>query len=346
MPYNKRHIRNMVAYAKALEIAFNEAIKKAAALSADPSAAVGTAFDFSDNPALSTRLKAIFSDLQKAIEGIITAGVTTEWILSNNKNDALINSLVTDMEVLRIKPEWVNTNVEAMGQFINRSTDGLNLSERVWNLTKQSQAEIEMQLRIGINNGQSSARISQGIRQYLNNPDALFRKVRNEMGELEWSQAAKNFHPGQGVYRSAYKNAMRLAVTETNMAYRAADHLKWQNLDFVTGFKIMLSEQHPIQDICDLLEGSYPKEFLFVGWHPQCLCFAVAITIDTQEFGRYQDAILNGADKKFLRSLKMIKDVPQNFTTWVMDNSEKAQGWKNLPYFVRDNPQFAGAMAR
>ena len=30
-------------------------------------------------------------------------------------------------------------------------------------------------------------------------------------------KAAQAFHPGHGVYRSSYKNALRLAATETNM---------------------------------------------------------------------------------------------------------------------------------
>ena len=337
----------MLAYAKALEAKYYDAINKAAALSADPSAQTGVAFDFSDNPAIKKKLDAIFADLNISIEDLINSGVETEWDLSNNKNDTLIKGLVTNMEVFGLKPEWLSKNPDILDLFLKRvDKDGLTISERVWKITQQSQKEIEMQLRVGINNGQSSAGISQGIRQYLNNPDALFRRVRNEMGELEWSKAAKAYHPGQGVYRSAYKNAMRLAITETNMAYRAADHAKWQDSDFVTGFRVQLSGSHPAVDICDLLEGSYPKSFLFVGWHPQCLCLAIAITFDVETFGKYQDAILSGNEWEFLRGIKQVKDVPQNFTTWVMDNSEKAQGWKSLPYFVRDNPQFAGAMVR
>ena len=35
-----------------------------------------------------------------------------------------------------------------------------------------------------------------------------------------------------------------LAVTETNAAYRTADHERWQNLDFVVGIEIHLSGNH------------------------------------------------------------------------------------------------------
>ena len=337
----------MMAYAKSLEAVFNRAIGKAAALSSDPAAQIGVAFDFSDNPVTLKKLKAIFGELNTSVQELINTGIETEWELSNNKNETLIKGLVTDMTVFGLKPEWLSKNSDIMELFQKRvDKDGLTLSERVWKITQQSQKEIELQLRVGINNGQSSAGISQGIRQFLNNPDALFRRVRNQMGELEWSKAAKAYHPGQGVYRSAYKNAMRLAITETNASYRAADHAKWQTNEFVTGFSVQLSGSHPAVDICDLLEGSYPKDFLFTGWHPQCLCLAIAITFDVETFGRYQDAILGGYEAEFLKGVKQVKDVPQNFSTWVMDNTEKAQGWKSLPYFVRDNPKFAGTMGR
>ena len=90
------------------------------------------------------------------------------------------------------------------------------------------------------------------------------------------SKAAAAFHPGQGVYRSSYKNAMRLTRSEINMAYRESERLRWANLDFVVGFEIRLSNNHtttdpktgkkvPFVDICDTLAGRYPKSFVFKG---------------------------------------------------------------------------------
>ncbi|EJW89679.1 hypothetical protein EVA_22214, partial [gut metagenome] len=76
---------------------------------------------------------------------------------------------------------------------------------------------------------------------------------------------AAQFHPGRGVYRSSYMNARRLAATETNIAYRTADHLRWQDFDFVVGIRIVLSNNHTclgsdgkphkFTDICDELSA-------------------------------------------------------------------------------------------
>jgi hypothetical protein len=32
-----------------------------------------------------------------------------------------------------------------------------------------------------------------------------------------------------------------------------------------------------------------------------------------------------------------IKDVPDDFNNWVVENTERAKGWKSQPYFIRDN---------
>ena len=118
---------------------------------------------------------------------------------------------------------------------------------------------------MGILDGKPAAAMARDLKQYLKHPDKLFRRVRDERGILHLSKNAAAFHPGQGVYRSSYQNARRLAVTETNMAYRTADHERWQNLDFVVGIEIHLSSNHTckgrdgkphrFEDICDQLQG-------------------------------------------------------------------------------------------
>ena len=70
--------------------------------------------------------------------------------------------------------------------------------------------QIEDALQFAIIDGKSASELSRDIRKYLQEPDRLYRRVRDaETGELKLSKAAKEYHPGQGVYRSSYKNAMR-----------------------------------------------------------------------------------------------------------------------------------------
>ena len=62
----------------------------------------------------------------------------------------------------------------------------MNLSTRVWNLTAKAKQELEIIIQNGILEGKSPEEVSRSLRGYLNNPDALYRRVRNkETGELE-----------------------------------------------------------------------------------------------------------------------------------------------------------------
>ena len=205
---------------------------------------------------------------------------------------------------------------------------------------------MEMGLDLGIRNGLSADQISRDLRQYLQHPDMLFRRVRDEHGILHLSKRAAAFHPGQGVYRSSYLNARRLAVTETNAAYRTADHERWQNLDFVVGIEIHLSgnhtckgrdgKQHAFTDICDELAGKYPKDFKFTGWHPHCRCYATTILKTEEEMAADDEKILRGEPVSG-ESVNEVKDVPEGFKEWMERNQERMERAETLPSFIKDN---------
>ena len=227
-----------------------------------------------------------------------------------------------------------------MRSFLDRRKEGMGLSSDVWRLD-QFKKELELSLEMGLGRGKSAAELSRDVRSFLKYPDKLFRRVRDEKGVLRLSRAAAEFHPGQGVYRSSYKNALRLTATETNMAYRKSDSVRWQQIDFVIGIEIRTSQtNHNEPDICDELQGDYPKDFVFTGWHPFCKCFATSKLAPVDDFLKYQQAILDGEDVSGWQFSGEVKDVPKNFDKWVKDNEERISRAKSLPYFVKDNPAY------
>lgn len=346
--WEKRHQQNVAAYERQIDRVFQSAAREAAMLAS----VVGDVkpdkpFSFDDYPATHKRLEKLLSGLKNGVSAVIVNGIEAEWTLANNKNSELANQVFGD-NVENLTEEqsrkYYSTNDTARTAFIERKTAGLNLSDRVWRYTEQFQAEIEMGLDIGIRDGLSADELSRDLRQYLRYPDKLFRRVRDEHGNLVLSKAAKAFHPGQGVYRSSYKNARRLAATETNMAYRTADYVRWLQLDFVVGIEIRLSNNHtlngvPFEDICDFLKGKYPKDFKFVGWHPHCRCHVVTILKTPEEMAEDNRRILAG-EPVSTRSVNTVGDVPDKFNEWVADNKERAKGWSSMPYFIKQNPQY------
>lgn len=220
-------------------------------------------------------------------------------------------------------------------------------------MAKSMKGEIETIIQNGMKEGKTPQQLSKELRGYLNEPKTIFRKVRNrDSGELELSEAAKKYKPGTGVYRSAYRNAMRLARTEIAAAYRRAQWEAYQNDPQVTGIRIELSNNHtcinprtgkpePFYDICDELAGDYPKSFLWTGWHPQCRCIILPVLINESEFGKLVAAEIRG--EKY--EPEQINSVPSQFQKWMGKNSGRIDTANNrgtLPYWIKDNSKFAG----
>lgn len=343
-----KHLQNIQRYERQIEKIFQSAAQEAASIGA----VIGDfspdkPFSFADYPSTRKRIEKLLKTLKSEMQTVVLNGIDVEWTLANNKNSELANQVfgsaaknLTEEQSRR----YYRTNDVARQAFAQRKVAGLNLSDRVWRYTDQFKEEIEMGLDLGLRDGLSADEMSRSLRQFLRHPDKLFRRVRDEHGVLHLSKAAKAFHPGQGVYRSSYKNARRLAATETNIAYRTSDYVRWQQLDFVVGIEVRLSNNHtlngvPLTDICDTLKGKYPKDFKFTGWHPHCRCHAVPILKTPEEMAADNERIMNGEPLDG-ESVNKVTGVPARFDEWIADNKERAKGWSSMPYFVRQNPKY------
>lgn len=332
-----------------------------------PTLDTGVMFSF-DAQSNRTRAKveSLFRQLHSVCVAAIQNGIKLEWEEANTEVDKLITSTF-GQEILD-NPKftaWTNRNETAMQAFISRSEKGLNLSDRVWKPVRQLRDEMEVAITVAIGEGQSASTMSRKVREYLNDPDLMFRRFRYkdpETGEWKkkWKKRIKDettgkyrwidydkddYKTGAGVYKSSAKNAMRVTRTETNIAYRRADHERWQALDFVLGIEIHLSHSHPKKDICDKLSigsdasvvGRYPKEFVFDGWHPQCFCYAVPILADWEEQKKMEDAMIKG--EKYV-SPNMVNDYPPEFKDWVEEHAEHIEAARERgtePYFIKNN---------
>jgi hypothetical protein len=303
-------------------------------------------FALSLYPILEKFIDSQVDQMHKAAVQTIVDSVKRSWDLSNKKNDQFIDKRLAGKNPKpKVNQILYDPNNDALSSFIQRKEKGLNLSSRVWNSLDTFKKEMEQGLGVGIGKGQSALSLASEIKQYLNNPDKLFRRVKNDQGQLALSNAAKNFHPGQGIYRSSYKNSLRLTRTETNIAYRSADHVRWQKLPFVVGIEIKTSNNHPQFDICDKLKGEYPKDFKFTGWHPQCRCYQVPKLMTDSEYDKFEDSILNDTEFEGASRNEIVKP-PDAFGQFLKQNSDRIAGWSNKPYWLKDNPEIVKEATR
>lgn len=339
--YDKKHKENLAKRARKVQQLYDAAIKRIAQAAApslfdaDPK----KEFHFEDFPALKKEMEALMQDLGSSLQANIEDGDQESWTLSNTKNDAMVDSIIGKKHLpKKVVQAWKHPHLEALNAFIARKEAGMNLSRRVWNLTQQFKSEMELALELGMGEGKSAAALSRDIRKYLVEPNKLFRRVRDKSGALRLSKAAAAYHPGQGVYRSSYKNALRMTATENNIAYRTADHNRWQALPFVIGIEIHISNNHPTEDICDLFDGKrFPKDFKFTGWHPWCRCYAVSVLASQEEMDAYTTAIMNGEDVSHWKFTGQVEKMPKEFNKWMKDNQARIENATSMPYFIKDN---------
>lgn len=341
--WNTVHYANTEQYAQMVETLFRRAEVDIVNGAAKAKPDTNRAFSFDDYPAAKKVMSKAISDLTANVTAVINKGSRKEWLYACKKNDAFIASILdtTKLSSKRLA-SMQDRNLDGLQAFQERKVDGLDLSKRVWKYTDQFKEQIELALDAGIGDGKSAAQLSRDVRQNLKDPNRLFRRVRDKHGNLALSKAAKAFHPGQGVYRSSYKNAMRLTRSEINMAYREADWQRWQQLDFVVGIEIHRSKNIKCEcPLCDRLSGKYPKTFKFVGWHPQCMCYVTPVLVDDDTFNQNEladlKAALRGTQAKHFQSKNAVTDVPDGFCGWVKDNVDAQKNWHSTPYFVRDN---------
>lgn len=362
-------IKRTEAYAEKIRKMFAETVNEILALNKTlPTLDTGVMFSFDDQSRkVRQQVEVLLRRLHSVATLAIQKGVTLEWEQANQECDKLVSSCFG--KSLLSTPQmkaWAARNNAARQAFLGRTEKGLNLSQRVWKTVQQLREEMEVAMTVAIGEGESAASMSRSVRQYLNDPDLMFRRFRYKdpvtgewkrkwkkriidpaTGKHKWIDYDRDsYRTGAGVYKSSAKNAMRVTRTETNIAYRRADHERWQNMDFVLGQRVSLSGDHPKKDICDKLAGDYPKDFVFDGWHPQCFCIVTPITLPPEETADLTRIMLEGGDwRKALRDKvrgREIKTYPENFRNWVQDNAENIAAARDRgtePYFIRNNAQ-------
>jgi hypothetical protein len=351
----RAHLARIENYANQVDKIYKLALEEFARLAASiPNINEEKLFSFKDYPQTSERVNNLLRRTYSQIVDSIKKGNEFEWLAAAEKNDKFVNEVFRSSNLTKDQLKKYNDrNLEALKAFQNRKPDTWNRSQKVWNIKnipdpktgleqsvyksiKQFKTEMELGIDIGLGEGKSAAVLSRVLRNNLKEPEKLFRRVRDKRGNLVLSKAAEQYNPGTGVYRSSYKNAMRLTRTETNMAYRASDHARWQQLDFVVGIEIRLSNNPNHCPTCEALAGKYPKHFKFVGWHPQCRCHAISILKTDEEIDEDDIRILQGREPLY-GSSNEITTVPNNYLQFIKNNEERFKKAKSQPYWIKDN---------
>lgn len=345
MSPDEKHIRRINQYLRSINALYEDLVREIALLVVGLK--VGKRlFRFKDYGRITNGVSQAINKYNDGLISQIRIYTQYEWDYGNQKvNEQLIDNLkkikdriphaTYEARVLDISKQ--SANKKALEVFQERKKGKFTISERVWNISKQARENLEFAIDDALSEGISAQDLARKIKYNLNNPDALFRRVRDKHGNLVISKNGTVFHPGQGVYRSAHKNALRLASNEINTAYREAEQLRIMSNNDVVGQRINLSPQHKVYDMCDELQGNYPKDFKWSSWHVSCKCFRTMILKSQEEL---INEINNGQNLAPEASQSYVSTTPDNFNQWISENREMLERRKNRPQFITENGKF------
>lgn len=287
-------------------------------------------FMWSDYPQTRKRIRDLQERFVEDIGAVIYSGTSEEWKNSNEVQDLLANKVLQTYGATIGKEKYeilYQPNNDALKAFQQRKDKGFTISDKLWNQSTLYKQELEEAISCAIQKGTSAITLSKQISKYLLDFPQLQKDYKERFGKASRAMDCE--------YRS-----IRLAASEINMAYRQAENLRWQQMDFVVGYEIKLSNNHtcngnPFQDICDILAGKYPKDFQWTGWHPLCRCYKIPILKTEEEFWEW-----DGRNEATTASVNEVKDVPDAFKKWINENIQRAKSWDSAPYFIRDNDKY------
>lgn len=268
-------------------------------------------------PALMKRLSYEMRLLKSRVTRRIEIGIAKAWSDSNKATFALMDKKFANIKLPDpVRKIIYDSNKPALDAFIHRTKSGMNLSDRVWEQSKEARKIIKKGLQEGISEGKPAIKIAKDIKEALRHPE---------------------IHPPKGVYKSPIANAMRVARTDLNGAYRTADQANWNKNPIVIGYRISVSKTRSKKvkarcELCVKMQGVYPNTFKWANWHPNCLCIKTPILMPREQLNEYNKLIARGEDtKQAVEDLRvkagLITELPSQLTEYVAGGGGLKTWW-------------------
>jgi hypothetical protein len=202
----------------------------------------------------------------------------------------------TYTDTIKLQRGFGLVNQRAVEAHYARVRNGMTLSDRIWNKGQQARTAINDIISEAVATGRDSVQVAADLRRYVNEgAETLAKQYPNMMKRMS----------GRHVPKDLSYEGLRLARTEMSAAFLEGTYAGGYISPNYKGVRWLLSNSHPITDICDDLSiadsdglgpGGYAPGNEPPLPHPCCLCTAVPIAGDTTEFANRLRAWRNGAE--------------------------------------------------
>lgn len=200
-------------------------------------------------------------NINKKTEAKMKEGIEEAIQLANQPVENRFYDSIRETGVLsvgKVKGAMVKLNKEAALEFWNRNRYGMTISQNIWKIGQNVDDNIRSLIGAGLSAGTDSAKIAQALEDYVQDGrETLVTNYPNMMDRLDGRV------PKDLVYET-----LRLVRTEYTTAFHNSTIKRGQQTPGYKGVQWVLSDAHPVTDICDTLAetdayglgpGKYPK---------------------------------------------------------------------------------------
>ena len=266
-------------------------------------ATIINALEISDVKLLKNAILSIEREFNTKLRTITYSNITNSQNLAYKKSIYELESILMQVG---LETQLLNQTLNLYSNKVKNRINKQYISNRIWNINKVFFDEIKSEIDKALLTGLSNEKLARKLK----------RMIKSSLPQ------------GRGIYNSALKNATRLSRTEIKRAFQFQEHSQIIQIPFVKGIKVNLSASHPTYDMCDELKGIYPPDFIFGGWHPNCLCYTTVVKANN---AKIKDIIKNGGQVEPI-------EMPKNYYTYL--DKHKKRFAKKPPLFVTENSKF------
>lgn len=202
-------------------------------------------------------------------------------VLFDLVKQAGVDNIITEAGMQKL---FGRVNTQAVEAIWARTKNGMKLSDRIWETSGKSRDTIRDLIQESVATGQDAVKTARMLERYVRGgANTLAAEYPNMMKRMNGR-----------VPKDISYEALRLARTETTAAFGEGTIAAARMTPSYKGIKWILSNSHPVEDICNTLaeadgwglgEGVYPpgNEPIYPG-HPNCLCVLVPVHEQPEEF--------------------------------------------------------------
>jgi hypothetical protein len=226
------------------------------------------------------------SDITGALSDILTDDIADAVRLGAQAAQTRLLKLITEsgvkLDTTKVQRGFGQVNTAAVEACWGKTHNGLTLSDRIWKTGDNARTAMQTLIQEGVAQGRDAVAIAKDLEKYVRSGANTLAKDYPNM-RVRMKRVPKDL---------SYE-ALRLARTETANAYWEGTISSSRMSPTCKGVRFMLSNTHPIEDICDDLAsadlyglgpGGYATGDEPPLPHPNCLCAIAPIMPSPEEF--------------------------------------------------------------